>query len=143
MVLNIRILTAEKVICSTTVDQLILPTLTGLVGILDGHASLITGLEAAGLLRIKVDKTWTPILLFGGIAEIEGNKVTILTNNIEDLTNVELDKARKELEEATLAAENVESKKSKLDASLRLKKATARFEGVKYLSENVNNNSLN
>jgi len=34
MVLNIRVLTPDRVICSTTADEVVLPGLTGQVGIL-------------------------------------------------------------------------------------------------------------
>ena len=54
MVLNIRVLTPDRVICSTTADEVVLPGLTGQVGVLDGHAALITALDT-GLLRIKLD----------------------------------------------------------------------------------------
>ncbi len=37
MVMNIRVLTPDRVICSTTADEVILPGLTGQVGVLDGH----------------------------------------------------------------------------------------------------------
>ena len=53
MVMNIRVLTPDRVICSTTADEVILPGLTGQVGVLDGHATLITALDT-GLLRIKL-----------------------------------------------------------------------------------------
>ena len=52
MVMNIRVLTPDRVICSTTADEVILPGLTGQVGVLDGHATLITALDT-GLLRIN------------------------------------------------------------------------------------------
>ena len=37
MVLNIRVLTPDRVICSTTADEVVLPGLTGQVGVLNGH----------------------------------------------------------------------------------------------------------
>ena len=40
----------------------------------------------------------------------------------------------KELEKATAAIENAETSKARLDASVELKKATARLEGINYLS---------
>ena len=48
--------------------------------------------------------------------------------------DVELSEATKELEKATLAVENAETSKARLDASLELKKATARLEAINYLS---------
>jgi F0F1-type ATP synthase epsilon subunit len=49
MVMNIRVLTPDRVICSTAADEVVLPGLTGQVGVLDGHAALITALDT-GLL---------------------------------------------------------------------------------------------
>ena len=131
--MNIRVLTPDRVICSTTADEVVLPGLTGQIGVLDGHASLITALDT-GLLRIKLDNKWTPIILCGGLAEIDQNRVTVLVNDVEELITLELTEVTKELEKATLAVENAETSKAILDASLELKKATARVEAVNYLS---------
>lgn len=133
MVMNIRVLTPDRVICSTTANEVILPGLTGQVGVLDGHAALITALDT-GLLRIKSDEKWTPIILCGGLAEIDRNRVTVLVNDVEEISNVELTDATSELEKATLAVEDAATNKARLDASLELKKATARLEAINYLS---------
>merc|ERR1739838_299705 len=115
------------------IDEAISPGLTGLVGILEGHAALITALDT-GLLRIKLNEKWTPIILCGGLAEIDRNRVTVLVNDVEELVEVELNEATKELEKATLAVENAETSKARLDASIELKKAVARLEGLNYLA---------
>jgi F-type H+-transporting ATPase subunit epsilon len=133
MVMSIRVLTPDRVICSTKAEEVILPGLTGQVGILDGHATLITALDT-GLLRIKLAEKWTPIILCGGLAEIDRNQVTVLVNDVEELSSIELNEATKALEKATSAIESAETSKSRLDASIELKKATARLEGINYLS---------
>lgn len=133
MVLNIRVLTPDRVICSTTADEVVLPGLTGQIGVLEGHAALITALDT-GLLRIKLDQKWTPIILCGGLAEIDRNRVTVLVNDVEELVSIELSEATKELERATVAIESAETSKARLDASIELKKATARLEAINYLS---------
>ena len=92
MVMNIRVLTPDRVICSTTADEVVLPGLTGQVGVLDGHAALITALDT-GLLRIKLEEKWTPIILCGGLAEIDRNRVTVLVNDVEELIDIELSEA--------------------------------------------------
>lgn len=133
MVMNIRVLTPDRVICSTAADEVILPGLTGQVGVLDDHAALITALDT-GLLRIKLNEKWTPIILCGGLAEIDQNLVTVLVNDVEELLNVELKIATKELEKATLIVEQAKTNKDRLDACIELKKATARLEAINYLS---------
>lgn len=133
MTMNIRVLTPDRVICSTTADEVVLPGLTGQIGVLEDHASLITALDT-GLLRIKLNNKWTPIILCGGLAEIDRNRVTVLVNDVEELVTLDLSEVTKELEKATLAVEDAETSKSKLDAAIELKKATARVEALNYLS---------
>jgi F0F1-type ATP synthase epsilon subunit len=72
--------------------------------------------------------------LCGGLAEIDRNRVTVLVNDVEELTEVELNRATKEVEKATLAIEEAETSKDRLDASVELKKASARLEAINYLS---------
>ena len=133
MAMNIRVLTPDRVVCTTNAEEVILPGLTGQVGVLEDHAALITALDT-GLLRIKSENKWTPIILCGGLAEIDRNRVTVLVNDVEELTVVELALATKELEEATSAIEEAETEKQRLDASDDLKKASARLEAMNYLS---------
>jgi len=133
MVMNIRVLTPDRIICSTTADEVVLPGVTGQIGVLDGHASLITALDT-GLLRIKLDQKWTPIILCGGLAEIDRNQVTVLVNDVEELVSLELSEVTAELQKATLAVETAETSKARLEATLDLKKAAARVEAVNYLT---------
>ena len=133
MVLDVRVLTPDRIICTTMADEVILPGLTGQVGVLNGHATLITALDT-GLLRIKLEDKWTPIILCGGLAEIDRNRVTVLVNNVEEFASVDLTEASKEVEKAIIAVENAQTSKSRIDASEELKKANARLEGMNYLS---------
>nr|YP_010595038.1 ATP synthase CF1 subunit epsilon [Paralia sulcata]WAJ57773.1 ATP synthase CF1 subunit epsilon [Paralia sulcata] len=133
MVMNIRVLTPDRIICSTTADEVVLPGVTGQIGVLDGHASLITALDT-GLLRIKLDQKWTPIILCGGLAEIDRNQVTVLVNDVEELVSLELGEVTAELQKATVAVETAETSKARLEATLDLKKAAARVEAVNYLT---------
>lgn len=135
MVMNIRVLTPDRVICSTTANEVVLPGLTGQVGVLNGHATLITALDT-GLLRIKLENKWTPIILCGGLAEIDENRVTVLVNDVEEIGSAELSEATAELEQATLAVENAKTSKAILDTTMNLKKATAKVEALNYVNKN-------
>lgn len=131
--MNIRVLTPDRIICSTTADEVVLPGVTGQIGVLDGHASLITALDT-GLLRIKLDQKWTPIILCGGLAEIDRNQVTVLVNDVEELISLELDQVKAQLEKASQAVQDAETSKIRLEATIDLKKAAARLEAVTYLN---------
>jgi len=133
MVMNIRVLTPDRIICSTTADEVVLPGVTGQIGVLDGHASLITALDT-GLLRIKLDQKWTPIILCGGLAEVDRNQVTVLVNDVEEIVALDLNEVNEKLKVAKLKVENAETSKVRLEAILELKKAAARLEALTYLN---------
>ena len=131
--MNIRVLTPDRIICSTTANEVVLPGVTGQIGVLEGHASLITALDT-GLLRIKLDQKWTPIILCGGLAEIDQNQVTVLVNDVEEIVSLDLNEVNEKLKIAKLDVEKAETSKVRLEAVLELKKAAARLEAVTYLN---------
>lgn len=133
MVMNIEVIIPTRIISNLKADEIVLPGLTGQIGVLSGHASLITALDT-GLLRIKFDQKWTPIILCGGLAEIKSDKITVLANDVEELVRIELSEATQKLEDIASSIENAQTSKDRLDASIELKKAMARLEAVNYLS---------
>ena len=102
MSLEVIVLTPEKIFLTCKTDQVILPAEEGSIGILSGHAPLITMLEP-GVLRYNSKGTWVPKVLHNGFAQIEDNKVTVVVNGAEEVLKssnfAELDKIQKELKE--------------------------------------------
>ena len=84
MSLKIRVITPDKIVWNTPAEEVVLPSTTGQLGILNDHAPLITALEI-GVLRLKLENNWKPLILLGGFAEVENNEVTILVNGVEIL----------------------------------------------------------
>ena len=86
MILQVKVITPEKVIWSDTSDQVVLPAVTGDLGILKDHAPLVTVLDAGVVRKRSADK-WVPLIVFGGFAEVENNQVTILGNGAEEISS--------------------------------------------------------
>jgi len=115
MSLQVKVITPERVIWSDTSDQVVLPAITGDLGILKDHAPLVTVLDA-GVVRKRNAEKWSPLIIFGGFAEVENNQVTILGNGAEEisssLTKEEaqnmLDKVSETLETVKQSAETTE-----------------------------------
>ena len=110
MTIGIRVITPDRIVCSTAAEEIILPSTTGQLGILNGHAPLITALDI-GVLRIKMDQKWTPMILFGGFAEVDKDQITILVNDVEEAESLKLNEVTNALEKATIAVENAETSK--------------------------------
>jgi F-type H+-transporting ATPase subunit epsilon len=127
MSLTVRVIAPDKTVWDATADEVILPSTTGQVGILTGHAPLVTALDIA-VMQVKSGKDkWTKIALMGGFAEVDNNEVTVLVNGAELGSNIDASAAKAELAEAEkLAGSAGGNKQAELEAAQAVKKAKAK-----------------
>ena len=132
MTLTVRVIAPDKTVWDGTADEAILPSITGQLGILSGHASLLTALDTA-VMRIKSGKDkWTSIALMGGFAEVDNNEITVLVNGAELGENIDREQAQKEYTEAEqkLAATSVDNRQDRIQADRAFKRARARLQAA-------------
>ena len=133
MSLTLRVLAPDQSVFDGTAEEIILPSTTGLVGILPGHISMVTALDT-GVLRVLVDGNWNSIALMGGFAEVESDDVTVLVNGAELGKNIDPSTAEKELEKAQSnlnKLEGITNSSEKLKAQDSVNRARARFQATK------------
>ncbi len=80
MALTLEIVTPEARVYSDTVDTVVVPTLTGEIGILPGHIPLLTQV-VSGELRLMKDGKEQFLVVGKGFAQIESDKVSILAEH--------------------------------------------------------------
>jgi len=129
MSLHVSIIAPDRNVWDSDAEEIILPSSTGQLGILKGHAPLLTALDI-GVMRVRVDKDWIPVVLMGGFAEIENDRLIILVNGAEEGSKINKEEAQKTLEEMTLRFNNAESSKEKIEATQSLRKARARVQAA-------------
>jgi F-type H+-transporting ATPase subunit epsilon len=130
MALSVKVITPDKTVWNDEVEEVILPSTTGQLGILSGHAPLLTALEI-GVLRVRPGKEWKAIALMGGFAEVENNEIKILVNGAELGDNIDLDTARSEYQAAQSRFDRVgdsNDRQEKIQAENSMKKARARLQ---------------
>lgn len=130
MALNVKVITPDKTVWDDAVEEVILPSTTGQLGILSGHAPLLTALEV-GVLRVRPSKEWKNIALMGGFAEVENDEIKILVNGAELGDNIDRDAANTEYQEAQSRfqkVENSDNRLEKIQANNSMKKARARLQ---------------
>lgn len=133
MTLKIRVIAPDKTVWDTEAEEAILPSSTGQLGILTGHIPILTALDI-GVMRVRIDKEWKPLILLGGFAEVDNNNVTILVNGVEESSEIDINIAQNQLEEATTALADAETSKEKIDATQSLRKARARIQAINVLN---------
>jgi F-type H+-transporting ATPase subunit epsilon len=131
MRLQVCILTPDCVFQKEEIDELILPTRTGQIGILNNHASLITALDI-GLIITRNQSKWKTLALMGGFALVQKNQVTILVNEAVTASSVEEDEVKKTLDEANNRLSQVVEEKRKVEAVFAYKRARARYQIIQW-----------
>jgi F-type H+-transporting ATPase subunit epsilon len=124
---QLEIVTPEKKVVDTAATEVQIPGKNGYLGILPGHAPLITEL-AVGEVTFRVGAEEQQLAVAWGFAEVLPDKVTILAETAERPSEIDVDRARKSKERAeqrlTSGDANVDVERS-LDA---LHKAETRLE---------------
>lgn len=132
MALNVRVIAPDKTVWDSSAEEIILPSTTGQLGILGGHAPLLTALDI-GVMRVRQGRDWVPIALMGGFAEVETDDVTILVNAAERGDLINLDQARTAYTEAQDRYNQVQSggtRQEQIQATQALKRARARLQAA-------------
>ena len=133
MPLTLRVIAPDQSVFDNTADEIILPSTTGLLGILPGHISMVTAIDF-GVLRVLKDGNWDSIALTGGFAEVESDEVTVLVNKAEMGKNIDSIQAEAELEKAKnelSQTQNKDNSTEKIKAQETLNKAKAWFQASK------------
>ena len=133
MSITLRVLAPDKSVFDGTADEVILPSTTGLLGILPGHISMVTAIDI-GVLQVLKNGNWNSIALMGGFAEVEADEVTVLVNGAEIGKDIDATSAEADLEEAKNNFKKLEGKDTsteKVKALDLLNKARARVQATK------------
>jgi F-type H+-transporting ATPase subunit epsilon len=105
--LHLEFVSPERVLFSGDVDQVDLPGTEGDMGILAGHAPLVTTLRP-GIVTIINGSTKVPIVVIGGFAEVGPAGLTVLADNAV---------AREDFDVAMLASEIKDAEEDVADAT--------------------------
>jgi F-type H+-transporting ATPase subunit epsilon len=133
MTLTVRVIAPDKTVWDAQADEVILPSTTGQLGILSGHAPMLTALDT-GVMRLRASKnaSWQAIALLGGFAEVDQDEVIILVNGAERGDAIQLEESRTAFNEAQnrLNQVNSEDRQAQIQATQAYKRARARFQAA-------------
>jgi F-type H+-transporting ATPase subunit epsilon len=93
-VFQLEIVTPEKKVVDTAASEVQIPGKSGYLGILPGHAPLITEL-AVGEIKFRDGGEEQRLAVAWGFAEVLPDKVTILAETAERPSEIDVERARK------------------------------------------------
>jgi F-type H+-transporting ATPase subunit epsilon len=134
MSITLTITIPSQIAYKNTVAELVLPTITGQMGVLSGHLPTIVALDI-GILRIRETLTakWTPLLILNGFAQIENNVVKLVVADYEEILKEDYQKDLDELELTSKQLAVAITSKEKFKASNHLKRISMKIEGHQFL----------
>lgn len=105
MPIKVEIVTPERLLISRDVDMVTLPGESGQMGVMGGHAPLITTLVTGEIILHANDDEQDFLFVNGGIAEVRPDVVTVLADNAEREDDIDIQRAEaaRERAEASVA----------------------------------------
>ena len=96
---QLEIVTPSRLLVKDLAEEAQIPGLSGYLGILPGHAPLITEL-AVGVITYKANGATHTLSVAWGFAEVLQDKVTILAETAEHPQEIDIERAQKAKERA-------------------------------------------
>ncbi|WP_372727682.1 F0F1 ATP synthase subunit epsilon [Nocardioides sp.] len=126
--LQVELVAADRLVWSGEASMVIARTTEGDVGILPGHAPLLS-LLVEGVVDVQTveGETWIAAV-DAGFLSVADNRISILAERAEMSHEIDLEKARHELERAQAAGENND------EAAEAVRRAEARVRAVERAS---------
>ena len=105
---QLEIVTPEKLVVRDTADEVHIPGRNGYIGVLPGHAPLITEL-GAGEISYRSGGQLHRFSMAWGFAEILPDRVTILAETVERADEIDVQRAQESLSKAEEALKSAQS----------------------------------
>ena len=117
--MKLKIITHERIVFEGEVDELVLQTTSGQIGILKDHVPLTTALDI-GVTKAKIGDKYKYFATMGGIFQFKNNVATILTDVCEDGCDIDVTRANnaKRRAEARLADNDARIDSERAQAAL-------------------------
>ena len=125
--IDLEVTTPERRVLAETVDEVILPGTDGYLGVLPGHAPLLTGLNA-GAVEFRVGKRTHYIAVSAGFAEILRNRISILADTAELAAEIDVERAERSKDRAEKTLSRQDPGMDMMEVEARLRRAIARIQ---------------
>ncbi len=100
MPIRCEIVSQDRLVYEGDADIVIVPGSLGEMGILPGHAPLLSSLEM-GVIRVKTAEVEQVFTVTGGFIEVQPDIVTIMADAAENVEDIDVDRAEKAMERAS------------------------------------------
>ncbi len=127
--MKLKIITHERIVFEGEVDELVIQTTSGQMGILKDHIPLTTAL-AIGVTKVKMGEKYKYFATMGGVFQFKDNVATILTDVCEDGCDIDVTRANAAKDRAEARLADVSAKINADRAQAALARSLARLKAA-------------
>jgi F-type H+-transporting ATPase subunit epsilon len=124
---QLEIVTPDKMVVRDNAESVQIPGLDGYLGILPGHAPLITEL-GAGEIAYRADGQSHRFCVAWGFAEVLQDRVTVLAETVEPVAEIDVSRAQRALALAEESLKSAQTEDDFANATAKIRVAQARIE---------------
>lgn len=129
--IELQVVTPERHVLSEDVESVEMPGKDGYLGILPGHAPLLTEM-GIGILTYRKGSESRSLTVMGGYAEVLPNRVIVLADAAERIEEIDRSRAQAALDRAKSNMPGPNATEADWDAAnAAIKRATVRLEAAK------------
>lgn len=120
----LQLVSPERVLVEEQVEEVQIPGLDGYMGVLPGHAPLLSELMPGGVLTYRVaagaGSIEKVLAVYGGFVEVQPDRVRILADFAERKEEIDVEQARAQLSKTDPASQDEMMRaQAKLDAATK------------------------
>jgi F-type H+-transporting ATPase subunit epsilon len=130
---QLEVATPERLLVDEQVTEAELPGKNGYLGVLPGHAPLLSAL-GAGVLTYSSGGGSEVLAIDGGFVEVLGDHVRVLAEHAEYARDINVEAARRQLEEASTKLKNLRDTAESEELLRAIQKAQARVDAAERAS---------
>ncbi|MDI6605003.1 MAG: ATP synthase F1 subunit epsilon [Thermoanaerobacteraceae bacterium] len=123
---HLEVLTLYRKFYDGEVDEIVISTSVGKIGILAGHVPMVADV-AIGTIKIKVDDKWKEAFVSSGFMEVQRDKVTVFVESAEWPEEIDILRAKRAKERAQKKIKEKLSRREYILARAALRRALVRM----------------
>ncbi len=129
---QLKVATPERLFVDEQVTEAELPGKEGYMGVLPGHAPLLSALGAGVLSYNGGSKGKQVLMVDGGFVEVFDNNLRVLADSAEYAQDIDANAARRELEQANEALKKAHEAADSEPALRAIQRAQARLDAAEF-----------
>lgn len=127
--MQLKIITHERVVFEGEVDEIVLQTISGQMGILKDHIPMTTTLDI-GVTKIRQGENFRFFATMGGIFQFKDNEAVILTDVCDDGCDIDITRANDAKSRAEARLADADAKIDSQRAQAALARSLARLKAA-------------